>query len=269
MKSWTVFWKACILIFLAVTTSAIIIVARPTPPATRIPVINYHSIMSHEFYYPINVDNPWILSEKAFFDHMYFLYKNDFTTLTSDQLIDFLYYGAELPTRPVILTFDDGYFDNYLFAAPILRQFGFTGMNFLITSAIPEDTPQMVVYPSQFMSNTEIFASMDVFEFGSHTHNMHRRANGDPLLTIESVEDIRADIRQSFDAPLTFATGFAYPFGAYSDNAIRALQEEGVRFAFIGGLDYIYRDTNPFLLPRFCATSEWTMEHFIRIVMGQ
>ncbi|MCL2218175.1 MAG: polysaccharide deacetylase family protein [Defluviitaleaceae bacterium] len=235
-------------------------------PAVRIPVLAYHSVMSREFYYPINVPNPWILSEEVFYGQMRFLYENDFTTLTVQQLKDFLFYGGELPLNPVILTFDDGYLDNYLFAAPILRQFGFTAMMFLITSAISEETPQMVVYPTQFMSEAEIITSMDVFEHGSHSHDMHRRIDGRPVLTFESAENIRADLLQSFEGPLTFRTGFAYPFGGYGPTVINVLKEEGVRFAFSTHEGFIYRDSNPFVLPRFSVTSDWTMDYFIQIL---
>ena len=254
----------CILTLALATTPTY---ASDNEPPERIPVLNYHSIMSQEFYYPINVNNPWILSEEAFCRQMRFLYENNFTTLTAQQLKDFLFHGGTLPPNPVILTFDDGYLDNYLFAAPILRQFGFTGMMFLITSAFPETTPQMTAFPIQFMSLTEINASKDVFQFGSHTHDMHRNINNRPALRVESVANIRVDIRKSFDnAPMTFK-GFAYPFGAYSDAAISALKEEGVQFAFSTRWGTIYRDTNPFLLPRFCVTSEWTMEFFESLLL--
>jgi len=262
--------EVVILVKLIICIFAIALAATPVyanNPIERIPVLNYHSIMSQEFYYPLNVDNPWILSEEVFYQQMRFLYENNFTTLTADQLKDFLFYDGTLPPNPVILTFDDGYLDNYLFAAPILRQFGFTGMVFLITSAFPETTPRMTAFPTQFMSLTEINASADVFEYGSHTHDMHRNINGRPALRVESVENIRADIRQSFDnAPLTFKC-FAYPFGAYSNAAISALKEEGVQFAFSTRWGTIHRDTNPFLLPRFCVTSEWTMEFFESLLL--
>jgi|GEM_PF-124097 len=238
-------------------------------PPVRVPVLAYHSIMSREFYYPINVPNPWILLDEVFLQHMEYLYKNNFTPMTVQQFMDFLFYDKDLPERPVVLTFDDGYLDNYLFAAPIMRQFGFTGMMFIITGAISETTPAMAVYPSQFMSPAEIAATMDVFEYGSHTHDMHRAINGRPPLTFESVENIRADIRQSFEAPLTFTTGFAYPHGRHSANAIAALQAEGVRFAFATHLGYVYRDTDPFRLPRFSVKSDWTMEMFSEIVWGE
>ena len=205
--------------------------AAPVSPS-RLPVLAYHSVVSRQFYFPINEPNQYILLDEVFYEQMRYLYENGFNSITSCQLIDFLFYDGILPENPIAITFDDGYLDNYLFAAPIMRKFGFTGMVFLITGNIPETAPTMTAYPIPFISAAEILASTDVFEFGSHAHYMHRAIDGVPPFATESVENVRADIRKSFEAPLTFRTGFAYPHGRYSDNAIQALREEGVRFAF-------------------------------------
>ncbi|MDR2167019.1 MAG: polysaccharide deacetylase family protein [Clostridiales bacterium] len=235
----------------------------------KIAVLNYHSIMPQQFYEPLNVDNPWILPQEVFYEHMRYLYENGFNPLTSCQLIDFLHNNADLPKNPVIITFDDGYLDNYLFAAPILRQFGFTAMQFLIGIAILDETPTMTAFPTQFMSIYEILGSKDVFEFGSHTYAMHRRNDGIPLLVSESVEAIRADLRQSFAGPLSFTTDLAYPFGISSANAREALEAEGVKFAFTTQFGYVQRNSSPLMLPRFYVTHHWTIEKFSEIVSGE
>ena len=234
-----------------------------------IPVLTYHSIMSREFYYPINVPNPWIILDEVFYEQMRYLYENGFTPITAAQFVDYMFYDGDLPDNPVIITFDDGYIDNYHFAAPILREFGFTAMLFLITGALSESTPPMVAYPTFFMSTAEIEAITDVFEIGSHTHAMHRAVDGVPPLVFESVENIKADLRAGFDSSfLTFTTGFAYPHGRHSHNAIEALQAEGVRFAFATHSGYVHRGEDPFRLPRFSVFSSTTMDDFSLIVRG-
>jgi len=212
-----------------------------------------------------------ILPLDTFYAQMRYLYENGFSTVTSDQLIDFLFHDGKLPENPVVLTFDDGYLDNALFVAPILRQFGFTAMQFLITANIQESTQQMTVYPTQFMSYAEISDTLDVFEFGSHTHAMHRFVEGVPMMVSESAEAIKADLLRSFEAPLTFTTGFVYPFGRYSPQAMRALTEAGVLFAFTVEEGYLHQNTNPLLIPRFSVNGGaeiWTMERFSGVVRG-
>ena len=263
---------ATTLVLFLMICAAIVLPSQTQQPPERIPVLTYHSIMPLVYYHPINVDNPWVLLEDTFYQQMRYLYENNFTTLTTCQLKDFLFNDGELPQNPVIITFDDGYLDNALFAAPIMRQFGFIGMQFIITEHIAETTQTMVAYPSKFMSEVEIFATLDVFEFGSHAHAMHRVVDGTPLLVSESVEDIKADILQSFEHPLTFTTGFAYPYGRYSRNALLALEQAGVLFAFTTHEDYLTRDTPPLLLPRFSVfggPEGTTLEDFSNIVGGR
>ena len=238
-------------------------------PQPLIPVLAYHSVMPHEFYYPANVSNPWVLSEEVFYAQMRYLYEHNFTTITAVQLINFLYHEGDLPYNPILITFDDGYLDNYLFAAPIMRQFGFTGIVFLITSDIPYATPDMTAKPIKYMSMAEITAAADVFEYGSHTHVLHEKIDGRPQLTFESIENIRADIERSFAAPIAFVPAFAYPFGRHSPNAVQALERAEVEIAFTTNWGYVRHNANPFLLPRFSITSEWTLDMFSNTVHGR
>ena len=220
----------------------------------KLPVLTYHSVMPYNTY----EDNPYILSEEVFYKHMQYLYDNGFNTITIEQFLNFFLYNIELPRNPILLTFDDGYLDNVLFVYPILNQFGFTAISFLLTGALSIEDP------IQFMSIDEIYATNDIFEFASHTHDMHSYP-----VSVESVENIRFDLRLSFEFPLSSTQVFAYPFGIYNDNIIEALIAEDVLVAFTGGRRYVTRNSNPFKLPRFSVVSNWDMELFSAIVNGR
>ncbi|MCL2353382.1 MAG: polysaccharide deacetylase family protein [Defluviitaleaceae bacterium] len=237
-----------------------------------VPVLTYHSIMPVEYYYPLNADNPWILREDVFYAQMRYLYENGFNTLNTTQLVDFLFYEGQLPPNPVVITFDDGYLDNMLFAAPIMQQFGLNGIIFTITSLIEGETQAMTAYPMQFMSEADMASIMDVFEFAAHGHYFHQVVDGVAMLASESVADIKADVLRSFETPLTCRVSFAYPYGIHSPNALQALSEAGIRIAFTTRERYVRRNTNPLLLPRF---SVWggedgmTIERFSDTVRGR
>jgi peptidoglycan/xylan/chitin deacetylase (PgdA/CDA1 family) len=232
--------------------------------------------MPQEYYYPVNVDNHWILHLDLFYAQMRYLYDNGFHTLTAQQLIDFLFYGGDLPPNPIVITFDDGYIDNALFAAPILRQFGFTAIMFLVTSSIPNETPVMT-YRGGRLCLDQIFAISDVFEFGSHTHQLHhfyaRDTGHYAALELASVEEIQKDLRRSFEFPLN-TPAFSYPFGRHTEDAVTALQAEGIRLAFATHWGYASKDSDPFRLPRFLITcypdSAWNdLGFFSNIVRGR
>jgi len=136
----------------------------------------------------------------------------------------------------------------------------------MITSEIKPSAVAFDPGGVQILSYEDMEKIKDVFEFGSHTHNMHASVDDVPLLVSGDRADILADILQSFESPLTFITGFAYPFGGYSQNACLALQDAGVLFAFTTSEGYLSQNTNPMFIPRFQVTSEWDMSHFMEVI---
>ena len=59
-----------------------------------------------------------------------------YSTITFNQLFDALYYNGPLPSKPIILTFDDGYDDAYSVAYPALIKHKFSGMFYIITGKV-------------------------------------------------------------------------------------------------------------------------------------
>ena len=99
----------------------------PTPDGTarkvRVPILMYHYISDP----PADADiyrKDLSLPPSRFESHLKYLKDNGYQTITLDELLDFLTTGKPLPEKPVILTFDDGYADNYanaFSAAPEIR----------------------------------------------------------------------------------------------------------------------------------------------------
>ena len=59
------------------------------------------------------------------------LMKNNFNVVTMEQVMDAAQGGSELPDNALLLTFDDGYIDNYTVALPILEEYGLQGSFFI------------------------------------------------------------------------------------------------------------------------------------------
>ena len=64
---------------------------------------------------------------------------NGYTTLTMSELNDYLFKNKPIPEKSVIITFDDGYRDNYTNAFPILKEFNMNATIFVISSYINRD----------------------------------------------------------------------------------------------------------------------------------
>ncbi len=91
-----------------------------------VPVLNYHQINDRDH-------NALTLSTSEFEAQMRYLAENGYHPITPNELADHLENGAPLPEKPILLTFDDGYIDNYKNAYPILQKYGLKGSIFIIT----------------------------------------------------------------------------------------------------------------------------------------
>jgi len=93
-----------------------------------IPVLMYHHVCPN----PGTVT----IAPGTFEKQMQWLASHDYTTLTADTLLGFLRGERSVPERSVVLTFDDGYLDNYVHAFPILQRFGLHAIIFIVTGWI-------------------------------------------------------------------------------------------------------------------------------------
>jgi len=93
-----------------------------------VPVITYHSIGIVEPRWQWNyLTCPY----EVFENHLKYMKKAGFHAISLQQLYDYMKKGAKLPKNPVVLTFDDGYLDNWVFAYPLLKKYGFKGTIFV------------------------------------------------------------------------------------------------------------------------------------------
>ena len=67
--------------------------------------------------------------------------------ITLDDLLYALTQGRELPAKPVILTFDDGYEDNYMSAFPLLQKYNMVGHFFIISDFVNQGRPGYMTWP--------------------------------------------------------------------------------------------------------------------------
>lgn len=181
-----------------------------------VPVLNYHQINDKQ-------RNALTITVKEFDEQMAYLKEAGYTTITPDQLVDYLQSGKALPENPVLITFDDGYEDNYLNAYPILQKYQFTATIFVVTDFMDTNKRYLTWEQVKEMRKNGIY-------FGSHTLS-HQFLN-----QTSSEEETRFQLAKSKEAlewQLREPIGYlAYPGGFYDNKIIRLTKEAGYRGAF-------------------------------------
>lgn len=97
------------------------------PSARQIPVLMYHHVSTRAGLVT--------LSPSTFRDQMQWLAESGWKTVTSSEL-EYFYRGGRLPRKSVMLTFDDGWLDNWFQMFPVLQEYKLNAHVFLITSLI-------------------------------------------------------------------------------------------------------------------------------------
>lgn len=198
----------------------------------RIPIIMYHQVK------PTGLGKD-IISPAEFESDLKFLSENHYSPITMAQLIAFAYDGDALPENPVMLTFDDGYYNNYHYVYPLLQKYNAK----IVLSIIGKACDDFSEYPSDNMdyahATWDQIAEMEdsgLVELQNHTYNLHKmktrmgclkagNESSDQYRQVLS-EDIARLQNKLNDIVGVTPNTFNYPYGKYtpeSEQIIKAL----------------------------------------------
>ena len=104
-------------------------------------VFAYHRIANAKVDDPLESDVELVSASTAAFERQMRFVKDNFTPLSCADLISHLYRGTRLPPRSAIVTFDDGFEDNYTNAFPVLKRLGMPATFFVVTGCIDTGAP--------------------------------------------------------------------------------------------------------------------------------
>ena len=122
--------------------------------------------------------------------------------------------AVQLPEKPVLITFDDGYYDNYQNAFPVLARYGMSAAFFVITGMLWEPDRMAPRHIQEMLQ-----AGMS---FGSHT--VSHRSLGE--LTVEEMRAELDDSKTTLESVLGQSVTFvAYPKGSYNQTTVRIAEE--------------------------------------------
>lgn len=240
--------------------------------ADKLAVLTYHHLEPGAA--GKNPVNSAIMSVEEFAWQMEYLYKNNFYTISLEELQAFLAGSQKLPRRSVLITFDDGYESNYIYAFPVLSRYNFKASIFL-TGKTPEDGA--VVSDISFYHHLTAFQlksmqRLGLLEYGCHTFEQHRLIGGRPALTVLGTDEIRADLYRfnKLFAMMGIAAprAIAYPYGVGSVNASAAAVSLGYRLGFTVNPGYVRPGDNSMYINRFSIHPGDGRKFFMDVVQG-
>lgn len=201
--------------------------------ATGIPVLNYHQINDKDH-------NALTVPVADFEREMAYLKADGYTSITPEQLSDHLKYGKPLPEKPVMITFDDGYRDNYTNAFPILQKYGFTASIFLVSDFMDRFDNYLTWKQVQEMSeagiNMESHTLSHVELAGLPHDELYKQLMGGKLATEWKT--------------LRFVKYMAYPCGNMDEAAMTAVKDCGYEGGFTVRYDLVHSWDDAYEMPR-------------------
>lgn len=181
----------------------------------QVPILMYHYVSVP----PANADIYRLdlsVTPDRFATHLLALSSTGYTTISLYDLLAHLTQGTPLPQKPVILSFDDGYRDNYENAFPLLQEFGMTATFFVVTDYINEGHSAYLTWE---MAREMQAAGMHIESHGrTHVNLSNRKDSFLIWQALGSLETIESELgmRPRF---------ITYPSGHYDANTIRIFKD--------------------------------------------
>jgi len=200
------------------------------------------------------------VTPERFESQLKYLADTGYHTVTLDDLLYALTQGRPLPPRPIILTFDDGYEDNYTNAFPLLRKYGMVGEFFIITDFVNQKREGYMTWPQI----EEMSAAGQ--RFGSHSRDH-------PSLAGKSVDYLVWQAlggKEAIEEHLGYHPRWiSYPSGSYDQQTIAVYKSAG----YWGGLTTEQGATHTldgiFQLKRVRVRGAYTVEDLARLLALQ
>ena len=190
----------------------------------------------------------------VFEDHLSILKKEGWSTISLEELIS----REDLPEKSIVITFDDGYADNYHTVLPRLKEYGFSAIFFISVSYLGEPGMMGVQEVNELLKSG--------MEIGSH-------GMGHELLSGLDKPELDWELKESkrrLSEEFSIATDlFSLPRGYLPSSLPRLAREAGYRGLCTSSPGFNTERTDPFALRRFPVRSGWGREELEAILAGK
>ncbi len=215
----------------------------------QVPILCYHQVRNWKAT-DGKVGKDYIVEIQNFKDQIKMLADSGYHTILPDQLYAYLNNGAKLPSKPIMLTFDDTDLDQFTIVNPTLKKYGYKAVYFIMTVSIGKKGKFV-----DYMSSDQIKKLADEGNvIGSHTydHKNFKKYTGK-----DWEEQLDKPTKRLEEITGKKITEFAYPFGLWNAEGIPQLKKRGFKMAF--QLSTKRDEKDPiFTIRRIIASGYWS-----------
>jgi peptidoglycan/xylan/chitin deacetylase (PgdA/CDA1 family) len=228
-----------------------------------IPVLMYHHILKASENKKFR-HNAAVITPEEFSAQMKILHDHGYKTVQLDTLEQYVDKKIKLPAKTVVITFDDGYLTNFIYAYPVLKRYHYKAVIFLITGSMQNKPEKFNPDILNHVSWSELPKYSDVFAYEAHAHKFHRLLGKESFMLAQPLPAVKNDIHTVKE--LTHSHYFAYPYGQYNQDTIKILKEEGFHLAFTTRKGRVYPGSPKFELNRYAIYPYTSIKKFKKIV---
>ena len=229
----------------------------------KVPIIMYHSILKD----PAR-SNKYTITPAVLEEDLKYIKENCYETITISDLTSYVYDDTPLPPKPIILTFDDGHYNNYGYLYPLLEKYDMKAVISIVgsyTDKFSETNEANLNYSYLRWKDINELISSGRVEFQNHTYNLHDNTHGrigakkkkgesDDEYKKILEEDINK-LQNEFKENTGYVpTCFTYPFGGISNSSLDIIKELGFKASLSceEGINKITKNPNSlYLLKRY------------------
>jgi peptidoglycan/xylan/chitin deacetylase (PgdA/CDA1 family) len=238
----------------------------------------YHSIVDDPYKC-----NDYTVTPQTVENDLQYLKTHGYQTVTIQDLLNYIQDDIPLPEKPIMLTADDGYYNNLCYLVPLLQKYNYTAVISYVgefTDITATNDPHVPEYSYCTWEDINTALATNTIELGNHTYAMHTNTtrNGCAKLPYESLEDYTTILTQDVSklqnefATYTGITPivFTYPFGSTSRESISILKSLGFKATLncYEHPNYITKDPDClFGLNRYNRSSSYTTEEYMQKIL--
>lgn len=223
------------------------------PDGIAVPVIMYHSILKDA-----KKQGKFVVSPEVFENDLIYLKEQGYTSVLVRDLVDYVYDGGYLPPKPIVITLDDGYYNNLTYVVPLLEKHQMKAVISVVGvftdrfTATDDHNPN---YSHLTWDDLEELGNLPYIEIANHTYNLHSNNNrkgcsiqkGEAHSTYEKIlrEDL-GKLQKTIEECTTIPTPitFTYPYGYICDASYQVIEDLGFKatLSCFERVNYINKD---------------------------